>query len=34
MVSPERVWFDEDQMWVALSDGRSVRIQQGKLHLP
>lgn len=26
MVSPERVWFDEDQMWVALSDGRTLGV--------
>jgi hypothetical protein len=23
---PERVWFDEDQMWVALSDGRTLGV--------
>jgi len=22
--SPEKVWFDEDSLWVALSDGRTI----------
>lgn len=23
-ISPEKVWFDEDSLWVALSDGRTI----------
>lgn len=23
-ISPENVWFDEDNLWVRLSDGRTV----------
>jgi hypothetical protein len=23
-ISPEKVWFDEDNLWVLLSDGRTV----------
>jgi len=23
-ISPEKVWFDEDNLWVALSDGRTI----------
>lgn len=22
--SPEKVWFDEDNLWVALADGRTI----------
>lgn len=23
-ISPEKVWFDEDNLWVVLSDGRTL----------
>jgi len=23
-ISPEKVWFDEDSLWVLLSDGRTI----------
>ena len=23
-ISPEKVWFDEDNLWVMLSDGRTI----------
>lgn len=23
-ISPEKVWFDEDNLWVNLSDGRTI----------
>ncbi len=23
-ISPEKVWFDDDSLWVALSDGRTI----------
>ncbi|MFN2266791.1 MAG: DUF2442 domain-containing protein [Desulfonatronovibrio sp.] len=23
-ISPEKIWFDEDTLWVILSDGRTV----------
>lgn len=23
-ISPEKVWFDEDSLWVMLSDGRTI----------
>ncbi len=23
-ISPEKVWFDEDSLWVTLSDGRTI----------
>ena len=23
-ISPEKVWFDEDNLWVLLSDGRTI----------
>ncbi len=23
-ISPEKVWFDEDNLWVVLSDGRTI----------
>ncbi|KAA1174692.1 DUF2442 domain-containing protein [Marinobacter salinexigens] len=23
-ISPEKVWFDEDNLWVTLSDGRTI----------
>lgn len=23
-ISPENVWFDEDNLWVTLSDGRTI----------
>ncbi|GHD53916.1 Protein of unknown function [Marinobacter persicus] len=23
-ISPEKVWFDEDSLWVILSDGRTI----------
>lgn len=23
-ISPEKIWFDEDNLWVMLSDGRTI----------
>jgi hypothetical protein len=23
-ISPEKIWFDEDSLWVMLSDGRTI----------
>ena len=23
-ISPEKIWFDEDNLWVILSDGRTI----------
>lgn len=25
-ISPEKVWFDEDSLWVLLSDGRTIGV--------